>query len=69
MTVDLDKSDLACLVKGKTPPYSVYDHPIVKKSGKHIGGMSDRWDWNYGFEKDLSESELYELHIICKRND
>jgi hypothetical protein len=66
MIVDLDKEDLANLVKGVVPNYSEYGNPLVDKSGKHIGGMYDRWEWNHNFERDLTEEELLELYKTCK---
>lgn len=62
----LDKIDLKNLVKSVSPNYSVMEYPLIKKSGRYIGGFHDKWDWEYGFEKNLSENELWEIYQLCK---
>ena len=66
MKVELDREDLLSLVKGKTPYYSVFEEPIVKKNGKWIGGHVDKWQW--GNIESLSNEELFELYTICKNS-
>lgn len=67
MTIDLDKQDLISLVQGSSPHYDIFEHPLVKKSGRYNGGMNDHWSWNYNFS-DLSESELFDLYTLCKNS-
>ena len=66
MNIDLTKEDLAALVKGIVPYYSLFEDPLVKKSGHFNGGFSSEWSWNYGFEKNLTEQELWDLYIMCR---
>ena len=57
MTVDLDKEDLICLVMAKTPDYKQFNHPIIKKCGKYIGGFVERWDWDVHKLREMSEQQ------------
>lgn len=68
MKFELDIKDLKSLVVGSMPYYSVYENPLVKKCGVHIGGFVDTWKWT-NYELDLlSEEELYTLYITCKNS-
>lgn len=66
MLIELDKIDLANMVRGTYPPYSQLDSPLVAKCGTYCGGHSDQWTWNYRFEDNLTEEQLYKLYQICK---
>lgn len=68
MTVDLDKHDLISLVKGIDPPYSLFEHPLVKECGSYSGGFSDRWTWHTYKLKELTEETLYNLYSLIKSN-
>lgn len=68
MTVDLDKEDLISLVKGITPPYSLFEHPLVKECGSYTGGFVDRWTWHHYKLKELNEQTLYNLYQLLKNN-
>lgn len=63
---DLDKTDLTNMVKGTTPAYKDFEHPLVKKSGYYTGGLVEKWSWHYRFEDALTEEELLQLYHICK---
>lgn len=67
MLIDLDTSDLVCLVNGSTPNYDVMSNPLVKKAGTYIGGMADRWCW-HGNLGSLQDEDLLELYLICKNS-
>jgi hypothetical protein len=47
MTVELDKEDLISIVMGRTPTYSLFEHPLVKECGSYTGGFVDRWTWHH----------------------
>jgi len=66
MEVRLTKEDLANLVSSVSPNYSLFDHPIVKGRGTYIGGFCEKWEWGCNLEKELSESELWELYVMCR---
>jgi len=66
MNVELSKKDLSALVKGTSPNYDIMENDIVKKCGSYTGGFCDEWNWNYGFEKTMTEEELYQLYILCR---
>lgn len=66
INVHLSKKDLASLVKGTSPNFDLHSHPLVKKSGRYYGGFNDEWNWNYGFENNLSEEELWDLYVLCR---
>ncbi len=68
MKVDLDKDDLFRLVKGVVPYYDVFSNPTVKRCGHYVGGMDDHWEWNYGFEEDMVEEQLWALYVLCKES-
>lgn len=59
----LTKDDLVSLIKGISPPYSLFKHPIIEKYSSYIGGQRT---WNYQLEYDLNEDELWELYKICR---
>lgn len=68
MKVELDKKDLAALVRGTTPNYNLFEHPLVKMSGYYTGGHHDKWTWNSSFEDKLTEDGLWELYCLCKHS-
>jgi len=68
MKKELNKEDLISMVLGTAPYYSVYDHPLVKRTGVHIGGFVDEWSWNRHSLAELTEEELYELYTVCKES-
>lgn len=68
MIVELDKKDLANLVRGVSPYYDLFDHPLITKCGSWVGGMHDHWRWYYAFEDKLTEEELYEVYFLCKNS-
>lgn len=67
MKIELDKSDLIAMVKGKTPEYTLLEHELVKKSGYYTGGFVDKWTWESGKLEKLTEQELFELYTALKR--
>ena len=69
MTVELSRKDLVHLVYGIHPPYDVFEHPLVKRSGTYIGGFVDKWQWNSGFDVNLSENDLWSLYLLCRDGD
>jgi len=69
MKVELTKADLISLVKGTTPSYKAMQNPIVKANGSYTGGHHDKWDWDFFFDKSLTEQQLWELYMICNGNN
>ena len=68
MLIEVDKKDLVSLVYGTAPYYDIFEVPLVKKCGEWIGGMADKWDWSYSELQSLSEQELYDLYLMCKKS-
>jgi hypothetical protein len=68
MNLELTKEDLIALVKGTSPHYNVMEHPLIKSNGSYSGGFKDEWNWNYTFDKSLTEEQLFEMYTICKNS-
>lgn len=68
MKVNLTRSDLISLVKGTEPYYSIFENPLVKRCGSYCGGFNDRWDWNYSFDDNITDEELWGLYNLCKNS-
>jgi len=66
MKVELKRTELEALVKGKPPYYNEFDNPLVKKAGHRYSDQYGRTDWSS--LDDLTDKELYELYIICKNS-
>jgi len=66
MKVELDRDDLVSLVKGTYPSYEIMDSPLIRLSGKYVGGFHDKWVWNDKFSPVLTEDNLWEMYNICK---
>lgn len=68
MLVELDKKDIISLLKGVSPGFSVMNK-IPRDLGSYIGGMCDRWEWNY-IPEDTSYTEeyLYNIYLMCKKS-
>lgn len=64
--VNLTKKDLASLVRGTSPGYAIFENPLIKKCGRYIGGFKEEWIWNYGFEENLNEDQLWDLYVMCR---
>ena len=67
MQVDLSREDLLNMVKGTSPYYNAFEHPLVKKSGSYCGGFVEKWSWNGGLDK-LTDRELLKLYKVCKES-
>lgn len=65
MTVVLDREGLMCLVKGSSPDYSVFSHPLLIAAGHSYSDQYGRMDW-HGLDK-LTDSQLWELYLICRK--
>jgi len=70
MTVELNKADLICLVKGTSNiiGYGLMDY--LSPIGKLTGFPNEHWVWDDNALLTLSEEDLYEIynHIINKQN-
>lgn len=66
MKVELERTELEALVKGKPPYYNEFGNPLVKKAGYRYNDQYGRDDWSS--LGDLTDKELYELYIICKNS-
>ena len=63
MKVELTRTELEALVKGKSPYYNEFNNPLVKKAGHRY---SDQYSRTEGDSLgNLTDKELYELYIIC----
>ena len=71
MTVELNKEDLICLVKGTSNMigYSLMDY--LQPIGKLTGFPNEHWVWDDSELKKLTEEQLYEIycHIVKKPNN
>lgn len=66
MTAELSRRDLIRLVYGIYPPYEVFEHPLVKRTGQYIGGFVDKWLWDTQAIADLTENDLWNLYVLCR---
>lgn len=66
MNVALNKKALVSLVNGTSPNYDIFDNPLVKKTGRYIGGFHDKWDWDRTILESLTEEKLFELYTLCE---
>lgn len=66
MFVNLDKGDLVALVESTDPSGSLFDNPLVVRSGRYVGGFYDRWRFDRGLLSGLSEEELWDLYRLCR---
>lgn len=64
MKVELTREDLKSLVRGTSPYYSAFDHPLVKKAGHRFAEQYSRTSWDK--LDDLTDQELMNLYNICK---
>ena len=62
----LDRHGLEALVKGSSPYYSVFDHPLIRKYGGYTSGFHDKWSWS-GLS-GASDDELVAIYFICKKS-
>lgn len=67
MKVDLNKQDLISLIKGVTLKHDLVKNPAVQSVCYYVGGFNDRWYWDNGSLNQLSESELWEIYQLCKK--
>lgn len=66
MKVELEKDDLVSLVIGTVPCYNVFDHHLVQKTGRYIGGHVDSWKWDRSEVEKLTQEDLWDLYQLCK---
>jgi hypothetical protein len=64
MTLDLDRQDLICLIKGTGGPKS-YTHPF-SMLGEITGFPNEKWYWNDTVLNNLPEWKLIELYKELK---
>ncbi len=60
----MDRRSLEALVKGSSPNYKHFSHPLVKKAGHSYSDQYGLTRW--GSLSDLTNQELYDLHILCR---
>jgi len=66
LNLQLDRRDLISLVKGTSPSYRIFSHPLLEKAGHRHRDAYGTNNW-YNL-KDLSDSELFELYQILKQS-
>lgn len=66
ITIEVDKSELICLLKGTAPGYKIFNVDLLWKCGRYPDGFNGRWEWNDNKLLELTEEELYKLYIICR---
>lgn len=62
ITVDLEKDDLVCLVKGISPTYKQMNNSLVSSNGV-FNGSYGTWEWNMDAFSKNTEQEVYELYL------
>lgn len=66
MTLELNRNVLLSLVKGSQPYYSAFNNELVIKAGYCYSDQYGTTTWsNLG---NLTDEELYQLHIVCQRS-
>lgn len=63
MTIEVTRKDLICLVRGSSPGYNKFDHPLLIKAGHSYSDAYGRTSWDR-LDK-LTDEELYQLYKIC----
>jgi len=66
MNVDLTREDIKSLVKGTSPYYNVFSHPLVMKAGHIFSDQNSSTSWS-GLDA-LTDLELMQLYKICKES-
>jgi len=66
MTVQLDRQDLICLIKGSSPDYSVFDNPLLIAAGHSYSDQYGTTNWHS--LNNLTDYQLWELYIICRKS-
>jgi len=66
MKRELDREDLINLVNGTSPSYGAMGNKLIDRCGKYwdVGG----WKWNEYELKELTDSELYNIYLTCKKS-
>lgn len=67
MLVELEKEDPLFLVRGNFPHYSIFQHPLIDKSGCYVGGHVEKWIWNNELTK-LDEKTFWSIYELCKNS-
>jgi hypothetical protein len=66
MNIELDRKGLEILVKGSTPYYTQFNHPLVVKAGHHYAEQYGNTTWSN--LESLKDEELYKLYLICRNS-
>ena len=64
MLIDLKRPELEAMVKGSSPNYSQFNHPVVIKAGHSYSDQYGHTTWN-SLDK-LTNGELLLLYVICR---
>lgn len=67
MTIELNKDDLVTLVNGSEPPYGQMNKYVKMGVGSYIGGFVDRWSWDEFALEELTEEQLYNIFLDCRK--
>ncbi len=65
MNIELFKDDLIILVKGSSPSYHFMEKEPFKSCGVYNGSYGT-WDWMTHKLKELTEEELWKMHVTMK---
>ena len=65
MIIELDRKGLETLVKGSHAPYSEFKNPLFIKAGHSHSDQYCKTSWER--LHTLTEEELYEVYIICRK--
>ena len=66
MKIELTTKELQSMVKGRSPYYDEFNHPLVKKAGHSYCEPYGSTSWSN--LDNLTDEELYELYLINKNS-
>jgi len=62
----VEREDIENMVRGIYPDYCAFNIPIVKQCGSYVGGMVDKWRWDWSEIQSLDIDDLVKLYMMCK---
>lgn len=67
MLVELNKDEIATLIKDREPKYEQMTHPKIAPLGNYYDDSRDGfWIWCIDFEEKMTEEELWDLYNLLK---
>lgn len=63
MKVELDRKGLESLIRGLSPDYDKFEHPLLIKAGFSYSDQYGRVSWDK--ISKMTDEELYQIYLIC----